>query len=83
MIRFHRTLIAYSPFTLTPIFSAIIDRLVSMINNLPCQLVLKLAELQAGQVPPSTNNLHFLQAFFFANLNALYDLTDRNISSTP
>jgi len=59
-------LIAYSPLTVTLTLLAIIDLSTSLINILPNQLEAKELDLQIGHLSPSTNNLQFLQAFFFA-----------------
>src|SRR3989344_7875144 len=59
------TFMAYSPFTSTFIFFAIVDLAGSTKYILPCQFVENVFLLHIGQVSPSTNILHFLHAFFF------------------
>src|SRR3989344_990119 len=57
---------AYSPFSLMPIFWAIMEFSASVIKIRPCQLLLKLEMPHCGQLSVSTNNLQRLHTFFFA-----------------
>src|SRR3989344_1613496 len=71
----HLTLMAYSPFILMLIFSAIIDLATSTTYNLPCQVLVNELVPQFGQVSPSTNNLQRRHTSRFAILFLLLFLT--------
>ena len=63
MVESQRTLRAYRPAFLMPIFFATSELVGSIMITSPLQSSLRLFDLQFGQMGPLLTNLQFLQAF--------------------